>query len=329
MGIEVDESETNRIRVGTTAIRRAHVGADSVWDPDAPTIAKASEPWPGGTMTSADGTEWYEDGSPFGSPETGLTYDVVPADIGTELTRYDSVTGLESDPETVERVKGIERGATGDETVYVPASWGQVVSLIAVVTLTSANNGTFVSMEDTGGFPGFTLYHHIGFERLRLAIRTTGSSAELTLEVDPAELETGRWLVMGVIDDGDALLYARRLDAAGGGTDTDTYDSTDQTGSGRLGLFARPSGGGSESAGVVEAVAIAAAFDATTADGWTGDLVADGLIGHASEIEHLSPDSTVEDGDTVTAGDVDTDGGTPVIVSGTSACTHGGLNVAI
>ena len=80
----------------------------------APTISIGSEPWFGGTVSSADGTEWYINGLPMSPTETGSTYVVSASDcsIGDTITRYDSATGLESGGLTVERVRGITIGAS-------------------------------------------------------------------------------------------------------------------------------------------------------------------------------------------------------------------------
>lgn len=328
MGLAFGEDAIGGVRVGGSVIRRAYVGGDLVYDPDLPAVAKNSQPWPGGTMIGDGGNEWLQDGASFSPAETGATYDVEVADIGTDISRYDGVTGLESAASyTVERVQGIRRADAADDTVYVAASWGQTVTLVAIVSgITSKGLATLVSLESSSHSPG--VYINFNSTSVKAVIRTTGP-VELTHEVAVDITTGGPWLIKAVWDDGDASLYVRELDGSSSATNTDTYDSTSQSGSGALELFRRHGGNGSYSAASLEAAAIGAAIDDRTADGWAGDLVADGVTGHASIIEYLVSDGTVEEGDTVTAGNVGTNGGTPVVRSGTAVCTHGGLNVAI
>lgn len=295
----------------------------------APRISAGSEPWPGGTVSSADGTEWYLDGSPMTPAETGSTYTPAPADVGSVLTRYDSATGLESSGLTIQRLVGFNRSTQGlSPTIYADCSWTDEVSIVCLVRMIStSSNRVFAGFENTSGNPGIAIQYRAGDgPDVRALLRRNGlGSPEEVLGVSPGDMTSGVWLVKVAVVSGDVDLYVRQLGSGTSYTDSGTWSGT-FTSSGAMEYFRRFGGAGDNAAAYVESMLLDR--EVTDAEMDAISTVED-YIAMASDPDintYLYPDAAETDGDTVTTtGDVTSN--QTVTLRGTG-CLSGGLNQA-
>lgn len=117
-------------------------GSGYVWPTGAgspPTFSASpvisGEPWPGGTVTSVDGTPSGEDSSTLdwevdgvSQSETATSYSPVPADLGLDLERVQTATNgagtteVRSNVLEVEHLRGVTRNAGTDDVLHASSA---------------------------------------------------------------------------------------------------------------------------------------------------------------------------------------------------------------